>query len=148
MLQAAARYNKRGGNFNHQRRVEGAHPSEDKKASYFHQGRGADKVVGTTNRIPNLSVLHYGPKCELFKYERDMEEYARLHYGDLAQMFALDAYYVPDPIEIGEFNEEDNDMNEIDVLMYTEERKLRLREIYEMRKNRPKLFGAMWMQLS
>jgi hypothetical protein len=66
-------------------------------------------------------------------------------------MFTLDANYVHDPIEIGEFgNGEDDasDMNEIDIVMYTEERKLRLKEIVEVRKNRPKPFGAMWIQLS
>lgn len=163
MLQAAARAKRPGGgNFgrnnnlspSHQRAGGGGYPlirEDNRKPSYLPQNRVVERVIGSANKIPNLSVLHYGPKCELYKYERDLEEYARLHYGDLAQMFTLDAYYVPDPIEIGEFgNGEDDasDMNEIDIVMYTEERKLRLKEIVEMRKNRPKLFGAMWIQLS
>ena len=94
------------------------------------------------HRIPNLSVLHYGPKCKLYKFQKDIEEYARLNFGDLAMIFVDDAYYVPAHIDIPD------DVDEIERLQILEEQKLRLREIYEMKKNRSKLHAAMWIQLS
>jgi hypothetical protein len=95
-------------------------------------------------RLPGVSVLHYGPKCKLYKFQTDMEEYARLHYGDLALMFIDDAYYVPAAIEVGDLDPDDED----DRVELFEEKKLRLKNIDEMLKNRPKLFAAIWMQLS
>jgi hypothetical protein len=126
----------------------GGYPNRDGAPSIKkEEGGGFTSGSGVANRLPGLSVLRYGPKCQLFRYQRDIEEYSRLHYGDLAQLFTLDAYYVPDAIEVGDI-EDGEDLNDIDVLIYTEERKLRLKEIYEMKKNRPRLFAAMWMQHS
>jgi hypothetical protein len=75
-----------------------------------------------------------------------MEEYARLHFGDLALMFDPNAqgYWIPAMPNIGDITQ----LTEAELIQYKEEEKLRIRDIYDMKRNRPKLFAAMWMQLS
>lgn len=124
------------------RRSKGSSNDQKNGKKNFSNNKRSWAPRESQHRIANLSVLHYGPKCKLYKFQKDLEEYARLNYGDLAMIFVDDSYYVPAPIDIPD------DVEDIERIQILEEQKLRLKEIYEMKKNRSKLHAAMWIQLS
>ncbi len=84
-------------------------------------------------RISGLSVLHSSPKYKLYKFQKELEVHARLNYGDLALMFVDDEYFIPPAIEVGEVD----DADDVDLTLYNEEKKLRIKDIHEMKKNCP-----------
>jgi hypothetical protein len=123
-----------------------------KKKNYFNKknsnGNGFNKTnsrtgVGMINELP---VLRYGQRLNsnLFEFKTAFETYARIKFGDLARIFTDDAYYMPPPIVIGDID----DLDEMELFEFKEERKLRLHKISKMNDDKPMLAASIWSQLS
>lgn len=110
-----------------------------KKAQFMNK-KFEEKTFESLSDVP---VLRYGQRCNLYEFREAIESFARTKCaGELARLFIDDAYYVPPNIEVGE------DLSEDEVEQLGKEREMRLKDIYKMNSDKPKLAQAMWSRLS